>query len=351
MRYGRSRADVDAESGYYHCISRVVDRRLALEDEAKEHFVQLMRAYEEFCGVRVVTFCIMGNHFHIFVQVPHRPAACDLPTDEELVRLVAVADCSYCSAELEKNLKHFRETGDTAGAEALRERFFRRMWDVSAFLQTLKQRFTQWYNPKHNRTGTLWEGRFRSVLVEGLSEALATIAAYIDLNPVRAGIVAAPESYRWCGYAEAVVGSAVAREGLCLAVLARLEVVLPIEEAMAAYRRYLFEEGIAREAGDDGTPARRGFTEEQVDAALKAGGKLPLYNALRCRVRYFGDGLVFGTKEFIEKFFSSNRKKFGARRQGGARPLRYLHLPNLYTMRDLRRGVVTRPDTQQSHAS
>ncbi|MDB6172879.1 MAG: transposase, partial [Chthoniobacteraceae bacterium] len=95
MRYGRSRAAADAEVAYYHCFSRVVDKRFALGDLEKERFVKFMRAYEEFCGVRIVTFCVMSNHFHLLVEVPHRPAPELLPTDEELVRLVKVADCSY----------------------------------------------------------------------------------------------------------------------------------------------------------------------------------------------------------------------------------------------------------------
>ena len=66
------------------------------------------------------------------------------------------------------------------------------MWDVSAFMKLLKQRFTQWFNRRHRRKGTLWEERFKSVLVEGSHQVLATMAAYIDLNPVRARLVEDP---------------------------------------------------------------------------------------------------------------------------------------------------------------
>jgi hypothetical protein len=55
MRQARCKADPRSETAYYHCISRVVDRRFVLEEEEKEHFVRLMRGYEAFCGVRVVT--------------------------------------------------------------------------------------------------------------------------------------------------------------------------------------------------------------------------------------------------------------------------------------------------------
>ena len=55
-------------------------------------------------------------------------------------------------------------------------------------MKVLKQRFTQWFNGRHARRRTLWEDRFRSVLVEGKGQALRAMAANIDLNPVRAKI-------------------------------------------------------------------------------------------------------------------------------------------------------------------
>ncbi len=74
-------------------------------------------------------------------------------------------------------------------------------------MKGVMQRFTQWHNGKHKRSGTLWERRFKSVVVEdGL--AARTMAAYIDLNPVREGMVEDPADYRWSGYGEAVGGGA-----------------------------------------------------------------------------------------------------------------------------------------------
>ena len=61
--------------------------------------------------------------------------------------------------------------------EVEKERFVARMWDVSWFMKYLRQRFTQWFNHERSRKGTLWEERFKSVLVEGAGEALATMAA------------------------------------------------------------------------------------------------------------------------------------------------------------------------------
>jgi hypothetical protein len=75
-------------------------------------------------------------------------------------------------------------------------------------MKTFKQRATQSYNTRHGRKGTLWEERFKSILIQGHSgNALATVAAYIDLNPVRARIVSDPKDYRFSGYGEAMAGS------------------------------------------------------------------------------------------------------------------------------------------------
>jgi putative transposase len=80
-----------------------------------------------------------------------------------------------------------------------------------SFLKEVKLRITFYMNKRLGRTGTLWEGRYKSVLVEDCEQALLTISAYIDLNPIRAGIVAKPEDYRWCGYAEALAGGRLAK--------------------------------------------------------------------------------------------------------------------------------------------
>ena len=119
-----------------------------------------------------------------------------------------------------QQLGWFRERGQDKAAEELRERVLARMWDMSAFMKLLKQRFTQWYNRRQGRKGTLWEERFKSVLVDGAGDVLATMAAYIDLNPVRAGLVEDPKDYRWCGYAEAVAGGRAARAGIQLVMRA-----------------------------------------------------------------------------------------------------------------------------------
>ena len=70
----------------------------------------------------------------------------------------------------------------------IHERFTYRMHDLSEFMKTLMQRFTQWFNRTHKRSGNLWEEAFKSVIVED-GVAARTMAAYIDLYPVRSGMM------------------------------------------------------------------------------------------------------------------------------------------------------------------
>ena len=63
-------------------------------------------------------------------------------------------------------------------------------------MKAIKQDFSVYYNRKHRRKGTLWGERFKSVIVEN-GETLVNCLAYVELNPIRAGIVKKPEDYRW----------------------------------------------------------------------------------------------------------------------------------------------------------
>ena len=72
-------------------------------------------------------------------------------------------------------------------------------------------------------------------------------------------------------------------------------------------------------------------------------GKLMLSQALRCRVRYFSDGVVLGSKVFVEDVFQRNREQFGLKRKSGARPLRRAEAGELCAMRDLRPEVISPP--------
>lgn len=91
---------------------------------------------------------------------------------------------------------------------------------LSRAMQSLGRRYVRYFNARHNRTGTLWEGRFRTALITDERYWL-TCMRYVELNPVRAGLAASPEDYRWCSYrihafgaADPLVASHVLFDGL-----------------------------------------------------------------------------------------------------------------------------------------
>ena len=317
----------------YHCISRVVDRRLVFGEAEKEQFVEYMRSYERFSQVRVLAFCVMSNHFHLLLEVPAAPEDRGASwSDEELLEHLACLYSKRQLGEIRWKLEHYRQQRNHEAAQALRESFFRRMWDLSQFMKTLKQRFTRWFNRVHARSGTLWEERFKSVLVED-GHAARTMAAYIELNPVRAQLVEDPKDYRWCSYAEAVAGKKRAREGI-QRVLFEEDAAVNAEELAAGYlvswrraahryRQVLFADLHRKDPNVEGSAAPQ-LTEGE---------------ALRCRVRFFVDGLAIGSQGFVERVFGLTRERFGPRRRSGARKMRKIRT-SLCTLRDLQRGAV-----------
>ncbi len=313
---------------------------MVLRDAEKEHFVRLMRLYERYCGVRVITFCVMGNHFHILVEVPKRPAA--LFSADELVAHVRWSKGKKEAANLAAWFQLWRDQGNVQAIDAERERQCRQMWDVSAFMKVLKQRFSQWFNATRptRRTGTLWEDRFRSVLVES-GEALRAMAAYIDLNPIRANMVSDPKDYRWSGYGEACAGQKAAKTGLQRVLDGLKDEGVGVEGGvMEWYRMQLAYKG-QRVLDADRNVARPGFSPEEVRATEEKRGTLPLHEYLRLRVRYFTDGAVLGSREFVNGIFEARLKSFSPKRKTGARTLKGLGRSSpLRTLRALAKAPV-----------
>ncbi len=89
--------------------------------------------------------------------------------------------------------------------------------------------------------------------------------------------------------------------------------------------------------------SKGGFTPARIREVWEAGGKLSLAAALRCRVRYFTDGLVLGSQGFVDGFFERQRDGFGGRRKDGGRRMRGAAWGDLRVLRDLQVDVVEPP--------
>jgi len=289
----------------YHAMSRVVGGQKLFGDREKEVFRKLIWRVADFSGVHVLTYCVMSNHFHVLVQVPEKQ---DVPNAELLRRFKVLypKPTKYQTVEFARLEKALTE-GDS-DATAIREQLLARMHDLSEFMKTLKQRFSIWYNRNHGeRRGTLWMERFKSVLVEGRGNPLQTMAAYIDLNPVRAGLVDDPKDYRFCGYAEAVAGCEKARGGL-QAIWADELGGEGTPGALKCHRMLVFAQG-----SSPWTQHGKRIAEAKALKVLnEQHGTLPKAAVLRCRVRYFTDGAILGSEDFVRGlagWWQSKRKR------------------------------------------
>ena len=206
-------------------------------------------------------------------------------------------------------------------------RFLKRMFDLSEFMKTLKQKFTLWFNQKHDRVGVLWESRFKSIIVEGHWNSLLKVAAYIDLNSVRAELADDPKDYRWSGYAEAVAGDRIARRGISRA-LADVKADAHWGDVGPRYRKILYGIGEANQV-------RAGLSREAVAKVWAEGGKLSLAQLLRCRVRYFTAGLAVGRESFLESLFAVLRERFTEKRETATRRMKGGDWEGLHCARDL----------------
>mgnify|MGYP005850125415 CR=1 FL=1 len=329
FRHGqfRGRHLVDGQEGVYHVTSRTACGQFLFDDEAKGRFLKLLRKQAGFCGVDVLAYCVMGNHFHLLVAVPDGREISDA---ELLRRYRLLYDAKQCpaSAPLPEILASLLEQNGEEGQQ-LRTRLLARMHDLSAFVRELKQRFGIWYNHRHGNQGTIWAARFNSVIVEATQEALSTVAAYIDLNPVRAELVGDPADYRYSSYGRAVVGNREARRGyervFCLS--ARWKSV------QQSYNLILYGKGYSSK-GVEGKDRGR-IDPETVQRVLDHKGKLPLSDVLRLRVRYFTAGTVIGSASFLQEVGADLKLRHGLERKRNAYRMHAGEWGNLRSFRNL----------------
>ena len=113
--------------------------------------------------------------------------------------------------------------------------------NLSEFMREVKVGFARYYNRRHNRRGYFWGDRFKSLVVEN-GETLINCLAYIDLNPVRAGLVKRPEDYRWSSIGYHIQSG---NKGNLLSLDFGLKEfgVLSAKKRLQRYRKFLYETG------------------------------------------------------------------------------------------------------------
>jgi putative transposase len=318
-------------TSFYHCVSRIVEGRLLFHtlspgSAEAEYFVHLMRRLEQACGVQVLTYALMSNHFHILCKVPERRKLSDL----ELLTHIEAGYGPERRRQVSEQLAIRTGEGSSRDAgDELRERYLNRLFDVSVFIKELKGRFAQWYNRRHRRYGVLWAERFKSVLIEQ-GHALSAVAAYIDLNPLRAGLCEDPKDYRYSGYAEAVAKNSTEAK-YALAEALGFSPDTSWREICSEYRKLLFRTGAA--ASKASATIDLGRAHEVVE---QQDGEIQLTELLRCRVRYFTDGGILGSRAFVLDQFARFKRLVTPPHSNRAHRLRGVADQNIWTLRDLR---------------
>ena len=138
-------ARIISDSGYYHVMLRKIDRQLLFKDaQDYEKFRSVFNENRSIYGIKMTAWCMMPNHVHLLIKDPNN--------------------------------------------------------SISNFFKAFGTSFVYWYNRKYNRTGHLFQDRFRSEPIEDSSYLLKAIR-YIHMNPVKAGICAMPEEYHYSSYA------------------------------------------------------------------------------------------------------------------------------------------------------
>ncbi len=325
------RLKVSGATAIYHVMTRTVNGMHLFKDRDKEILRRMIWQVADFCGVEVLTYCIMANHFHVLLRVPEVGAI----SDQELLRRYKVLypkPTKYQTASIAVIEGKLAAGGEEA--QALRQQLMARMGDVSEYMKTVKQRFSVYYNRSHDRFGTLWAERFKSVLVEGRGNPLQTMAAYIDLNPVRASLVKDAKDYRFCGYAEALGGHLWARHGLRKVWADHLGATqTPEAKSLEAHRELMF----GGRLHDPGLPEP---DRERLVKALQEGKvQLPMHAVLRCRVRYFTDGAILGSTEYVRSFVAIWQMEKGRKYPPKVSRLRGADWQDMACIQGLRKAV------------
>ena len=277
---------VKSEDGIYHVISRSALDGFVLGDAEKDYLLGLIKRFSGIYFVEVFGYCIMGNHFHLLVKMKRS----DDYSDDEVKRRVGFSYSDEAKVVTDGQIPYFRE----------------KFSNLSEFVREIKQRFARYYNKLHERRGYFWGERFKSVIVEN-GDTLINLLAYIDLNPLRAGLVKRPEDYRWCsiGY-----HAQTNNRGSFLSTDFGLNAYedMSEQERLTDYREFLYEKGEIE--------PEKGATIDADIMEVERAGKYELteIDRFRYKTRYFVDSGIIGTKGFVSRYYEQFKDYFNTKR-------------------------------------
>jgi hypothetical protein len=233
----------------------------------------------------------------------------------------------FADDEIQKRVEAFY--GDSRAFSKGQLPYFRqKLSSLSEFLREIKVGFARYYNRRHNRRGYFWGDRFKSVIVDK-GETLVNCLAYIDLNPLRAGLVDRPEDYRWnsLGY-----HLQTENKDQFLSTDFGLEEfnVKSKKERIRRYRRYVYEAG----AIDRPDKMQAGVIDAKVVAKeRKKDFEISRIIRFRYRTRYFTDSGIIGSKEFVAENYQRFKHLFYSKHEKKPKPIKGLE--GMYSLKRL----------------
>jgi hypothetical protein len=231
----------------------------------------------------------MGNHFHILVRM--------------------FPDHKFTDEDIQKRYENFY--GDERVFAAGWIPSLREKWSsLSEFIREIKVGFTRYYNKRYHRRGYFWGDRFKSVIVEK-GETLINCLAYIDLNPIRAGMVERPEDYRWNSLGYHIQTSN--RDDFLSLDFGLIEFgLIDVQERLKRYRRYVYEAGALNHPQKG---QARVIANDVVDTEREKKFEISRADRFRYRTRYFADSGIIGTKEFVSENYQRFKGLFMSKRE------------------------------------
>ena len=190
----------------------------------------------------------------------------------------------FSDEEIKRRFSIYYQHDDRQHLSEGRIQFFREKWgNLSEYVREIKQTFSRFYNKRHQRKGFFWGDRFKSVIVDN-GDTLINCLAYIDLNPVRAGICKVPEDYRWCSLGYHVQSGN--RDGF-LSMDFGLQAfgVSNETQRLISYRKFVYEKG-AISSGKGAV-----IESDILDEEKKKGFAVGVKDRFRYRTCYFTDAL------------------------------------------------------------
>ncbi len=296
---------IENEPTIYHVMTRTALPEYPLDDFEKDYLFNLIKHFSNIYFTEVLGLCLMGNHIHIVVRMHIGEDF----SDDEIKRRF-----SLCYGD-EKDIGNKQIP------------FYREKWaSLSAYMKEIKQTFTRYYNKIHGRRGYFWGDRFKSLIVEK-GETLINCLAYVDLNPVRAGIVDRPEDYRWCSLGYHIqTGN---RDNFLSFDFGLVEFGEKDEtERMRLYRKFVYETGVM----DSGKGVQ--IKENIIQKERKKDYKVTRKDRFSGRTRYFCDSGIIGTKDFVRAGFQRFKHYFSTDKDRS--PIRVSGLSGMYALKRLK---------------